>query len=97
MPESISPSFPPGLLRQLKAQAQLLKPTLFVGKAGVSDEFLKSLETQLAEKELVKLKFVAFKEQKKMLCQKLLSETRSLLVMRVGNVAVLYRKNDDSA
>lgn len=97
MPELNDPTFPPGLLRKLKARAQLLKPTLFVGKAGVSDEFLSSLETQLREKELVKLKFVAFKDQKKTLCPKLLKASGSLLVTRVGNVAVLYRKNDDAA
>ncbi len=40
--------------------------------------------------ELVKVKFVEFKEDKKTLAPEL-AETSSQLIMRVGNVAVLYR------
>lgn len=94
MSDLTDPTFPPGSLRKLKARAQLLKPTLFVGKAGLGEEFLNDLETQLRKKELVKLKFVASKDQKKTLSQTLATSTKSRLIMRVGNVAVLYRKNE---
>lgn len=84
-------------LRTLKSRGQLLEPTLFVGKAGLSDAFQRQLEDELEVKELVKVKFVAFKEEKKTLARQMAGEARSHLVMRVGNVAVLYRQHPDPA
>ncbi|MDB6113015.1 MAG: putative RNA-binding protein containing domain, ribosomal protein [Pedosphaera sp.] len=79
-------------IRKLKAQAQRLEPTFKVGKAGLSDGFVKSIDEAFAYRELIKVKFVEFKEEKKTLAPELAEKTRSELIMRVGNVAVLYRR-----
>jgi RNA-binding protein len=79
-------------VRSLKAQAQRLKAMLEVGKEGVSPQFLKALDDALARHELVKVKFGQFKEEKKTLSPQLAEKTGSHLVMRVGNVVVLYRR-----
>ena len=78
-------------LRKFKAAAQHLEPMLKVGKAGLSDGFVRSVETALSQHELVKIKFVEFKEQKKELAPRLAEKTASHLIMRVGNVMVLHR------
>ena len=78
-------------LRKLKAAAQLLEPMLKVGKAGLSEGFIKTVDAALAQHELVKIKFSDFKEQKKELAPLLAEKTASHLVMRVGNVMVLHR------
>jgi RNA-binding protein len=78
-------------IRKLKAQAQLLEPMFKVGKAGLSEAFVKSVIDGLAHRELVKVKFVEFKEEKHTLAPELAGKTCSHLIMRVGNVAVLYR------
>ena len=78
-------------MRKLKSRAQLLEATFKVGKAGLSDAFVKSVDDGLAHRELVKVKFVEFKEEKKTLAPELAEKTSSHLIMRVGNVAVLYR------
>lgn len=78
-------------MRELKSKAQHLEPILKIGKEGLSDGFLKSVETALDHHELVKIKFVAFKDKKKQLSPLLAEKTSSHLIMRVGNVAVLYR------
>lgn len=78
-------------LRKFKAAAQLLEPMLKVGKAGLSEGFLRSVDTALAQHELVKIKFAEFKEQKKELAPLLAEKTASHLIMRVGNVVVLHR------
>ena len=78
--------------RVLKATAQKLEPLLKIGKNGVSDSFITSLETELNLHELVKVKFIDFKEQKKELAPQLAEKTGSHLIMRIGNVAVYYRK-----
>ena len=79
-------------IRKLKAAAQRLEPLLKVGKNGLSEAFVKSLEEELARHELVKIKFIDFKDQKKELAPQLAVKTASHLIMRVGNVAVYYRK-----
>jgi len=78
-------------IRALKAQAQRLKATLEVGKEGLSPQFLAALEDALKRRELIKVKFGQFKEQKKELSPQLAEKSGSHLVTRVGNVVVLYR------
>ena len=78
-------------LRKFKAAAQLMEPSLKVGKAGLSDGFLQTVSTELDRHELVKLKFVEFKTEKKTLAPLLAEKTASHIVMRVGNVVVLHR------
>lgn len=78
-------------IRRFKAAAQHLEPLLKVGKAGLSDGFIRSVDVALAQHELVKIKFAEFKEQKKQLAPQLAERTSSHLIQRVGNVLVLHR------
>jgi len=81
----------------LKGMAQRLPATLKVGKAGLSEGFLQSVRDALAHRELIKVKFDEFKEQKKTLAPELAEKTDSRLVTLIGNVAVLFRQNPDPA
>ncbi len=78
-------------IREFKAQAQRLKATLKVGKDGLSPQFLTALDEALKHRELVKVKFDDFKEQKKELAPQLAEKSGSHLITRVGNVVVLFR------
>jgi RNA-binding protein len=82
--------------RELKARAQKLEPILRLGPAGVSDAFVKSLDEALSRHGLVKIRFGDFKEEKKVLSPEIAEKTGSELVMRVGNVAVFYRRPPDA-
>ncbi|MDX1953361.1 MAG: YhbY family RNA-binding protein [Verrucomicrobiota bacterium] len=82
-------------LRELKRLAQKLDPHVRVGKQGLSDGFIRSLDEMLGHLELVKVKFDEFKEEKKTLGAELAEKTGSQIVMKVGNVLVLYRQNPD--
>jgi RNA-binding protein len=84
-------------IRALKARAQLLKPTLKIGKEGLTPRFIAALDEELKRHELVKVKFDDFKEQKKELSPQLAERTASHLIMRVGNVAVLWREKKPDA
>ncbi len=77
--------------RDLKSRAQLLEPIVKLGLAGMSEAFLRSLDTALSQHGLVKMKFSAFKEEKHDLAPKIAESTKSELIMQVGNVAVFYR------
>ena len=78
--------------RRLRGKAQLLEPVLKVGRNGVTDTFVASVDTELALHELIKIKFVDFKEQRHELAEKIAAATGSALVQVVGHVAVFYRK-----
>ncbi len=78
-------------IRDLKARGQLLKPTLRVGKEGLTPQFIAALDDALKHHELLKVKFDQLKDQKKELAPQLAEKTGSHLVTRVGNVVVLYR------
>jgi len=84
-------------IRKFKAAAQQLEPMLKVGKAGLSEGFIRSVDQALAQRELVKIKFAEFKAEKKELAPQLAEKTASHLVMRVGNVMVLHRPKPASA
>jgi len=82
---------------QLRSLAQRLDPILHLGKAGVTDAFLASVEQALNDHELIKIKFTAFKDTKKPLAEEIATRTNSELVWIVGHVAVLYREQPDPA
>jgi RNA-binding protein len=84
-------------IRKFKAAAQLMEPTLKIGKAGLSDGFVRTVADELDRHELVKIKFAEFKEEKKTLAPLLAEKTSSHLVMRVGNVMVLHRPKPAAA
>ncbi|MDB4642321.1 YhbY family RNA-binding protein [Verrucomicrobia bacterium] len=83
--------------RKLKAIAQRLDASIKIGKNGLTDGFLKELDDALKRNELVKVRFVEFKEEKKELAPKIAEQTQSHLVTMVGHVAVYYREKPDSA
>jgi RNA-binding protein len=63
----------------------------------VTDELLASVEQALANHELIKIKFTAFKEEKRSMAADIAARTQSELVWIVGHVAVLYRAHPDPA
>lgn len=80
---------------RLKSMGQLLSPVVHVGKGGLTDALVATVDQALKDHELIKVRFEALKEQKKALAPELAGRTGSKLVQRVGNVAVLYREHPD--
>lgn len=81
-------------IRKLKGLAQRMEPTLTLGKAGLSDAFVQSLNMELDRHELVKIKLAEFKDQRKTLAPQMAARTNAQLIALVGHVVVLYRRND---
>ena len=79
-------------LRRLKAAAQHLEPTVRLGKNGITGELLAALDVALEQRELVKVRLEAFKDQKRALARELAARSASRLVMQVGHVVVLFRR-----
>ena len=81
--------------RYLAREAHSLKPLVYVGKAGVTDEVVRALDEALGHHELVKVKFNGHKDEKQPLSRELAGRTSSALVSVIGNIAVIYRRNED--
>lgn len=82
--------------RQLKMRAQKLEPALKIGHAGVTPGFIAGLSEALNQHGLVKVRFGDFKTEKKALAPQIAEQSGSELIMRVGNVAVFFRKQTGS-
>jgi len=82
--------------RRLRGKAQLLEPVLKVGRNGVTDAFIASVDTELTLHELIKIKFADFKEERHELAERISLATHSALVQVVGHVAVFYRPKPKS-
>jgi RNA-binding protein len=66
-----------------------------LGKHGVTEAFLSQIEGLLAHHELIKVKFLDFKDEKRGISEEIASRTRAELVRLIGNNAILYRPNPD--
>jgi RNA-binding protein len=81
--------------RYLKGRAHSLEPVVMVGKNGISDSLIKITDDALRGHELIKIRFIEFKDKKKHLLEKISERTRSHVVGIIGHVAILYRQNPD--
>ena len=83
--------------KYLKGLAHGLKPTVFVGQKGTVPSVVKALDEALDTHELIKVKFVEFKEktQKEAIVAALEQETSAERVGMIGHVAILYRRQKD--
>lgn len=79
-------------LSQLKSRGQLIKPTIRLGKSGLSPEFLAAFDAELTRAELIKLRFEDLKDERKTVSKELAEKSGSQLVMQVGHTAVYFRQ-----
>jgi len=83
--------------KYLKGLVHGMKPVVFVGQKGISPAVTKAVDESLAKHELIKVKFIDFKEkdQKKEIAGAIEIETASELVGMIGHMAIFYRRQKD--
>ena len=81
--------------RWLATRAQRIRPTVMIGKEGLSEGVTKQTDAELAAHELIKVRFVGHKEFIDEIAPMLASNTGAALVRIIGHVAVLYRPRED--
>jgi RNA-binding protein len=83
--------------KYLRGLAHDLKPIVFVGQKGVTDALIASTEQAFERHELIKVKFIDFKEkkQKKEIAETIMSTTGCLLAGMIGHIATFYRPHTD--
>ena len=79
----------------LKKLIHATKPVVMIGGNGVSEQVIKTIDLELDLKELIKIKFADFKEEKKELFPQIAEKTNAVAIDLIGNVGILYRQNAD--
>ena len=79
----------------LRAKAHDLKPIVLVGKLGASEGCIQSINEAIESHELIKVKFIEHKDDKKNLSELICSKTESEIVGNIGHTIMLFRQNPD--
>ncbi|WP_456408375.1 ribosome assembly RNA-binding protein YhbY [Thiolapillus sp.] len=81
-------------VRHLRGLAHSLKPVVMVGQHGLRESVLEEIGIALDFHELIKIKVSASdRDERDKIIANILDETRAELVQRIGNMAVLFRRN----
>ena len=83
--------------KELSAKANSIKPVVIIGQSGLTDGVVGKVEESLNAHELIKIKFLEFKDEKKELARAIEEKTDSTLVRIIGNVAIFYKEAEKMA
>ncbi len=81
--------------KYLRGMAHYLKPVVQVGKNGLTDSVVQSIDQALDIHELIKVRISAPGGQKRELADEIAERTNSAWVGMVGFVVTLYRQQED--
>lgn len=81
--------------KKLRGLAHHLDPIVYVGQNGFTKELMQAFEKALDSHELIKVKFVDCKDEKKEISEKMAKDAGANLAGIVGNIAIFYRQNPD--
>ena len=81
----------------MRGLAHGLKPVVFVGQKGVTAALGKAINEALDTHELIKIKFVEFKEKahKAAITERIEAEAGATLAGLIGHTAIFYRAHRD--
>ena len=84
--------------KYLKGLAHGLKPVVFIGQGGLTEPVVQNADAALKKHELIKVKFIAFKEknQKNDIIAAIGQRTAAQLVGQIGHTAIFFRANPDN-
>ena len=81
--------------KYLRGLAQPLKSVVQVGKAGVTQGLIGTVTRALDTHELIKVRFVEFKKEKRELSKEIAQRTRCEIAGMIGHIVILYREQPD--
>jgi RNA-binding protein len=81
--------------KYLRALAHHLDPLVQIGKSGLAPNVLAAIAQAFEHHELIKIRFLDFKEQKRELARIIAQQSNSELVGMIGHVGLFYRQHPD--
>ena len=82
--------------KELRSLAHHLDPVVMIGKAGVTEGVVAATVKALDAHELIKVRFLEFKDEKKGLTEELAAATSSEVAGIIGHVSILYKEHPDA-
>ncbi len=79
----------------LRSQAHHLEPVVLIGKNGISDGTVEAVNKALEARELIKIKFREFKDNKQSISDEIAASANCHVVGMIGHTVILYRQNSD--
>lgn len=81
--------------KYLRGLAHHLEPVVRVGKSGLTEGLFEQLDEALSSHELIKVKFVDWKDKKRQLAAEIDGRLGCEQVGKIGHVVVFYRPAGD--
>ena len=82
--------------KYLRSQAHHLEPVVLIGKHGITDGTIESIDRVLESRELIKIKFREFKDEKLSLSEKITELMNAQIVGVIGHTVIIFRQHPDS-
>ena len=83
--------------KYLRGLGHRLKPVILIGAGGLTKSVIKEFESTIDRHELVKVRTrVGNREKRNIVIDTLCDIVGCILIQRVGNVALIYRPNQDT-
>jgi RNA-binding protein len=80
--------------KHLRGLAHKLKPVVMVGQHGLKETIFEEVDIALDAHELIKIKVsVGDREERDAIIQEICARSNASLVQRVGNIAIMFRRN----
>ena len=79
----------------LRSQAHHLEPIVLIGKNGVSSGTIESVNKALEARELIKIKFREFKDNKQSISDEIAASANCQVVGIIGHTVILFRQISD--
>ena len=79
----------------LRSQAHHLEPVVLIGKNGISDGTIEAVNKALNARELIKINFREFKDNKQSISNEVAVSVNCHIVGMVGHTVILFRQNPD--
>lgn len=83
--------------RKLKSMAHHLKPVVYIGKNGITSGLMAAIEQALDDHELIKIKFIDFKDEKRDFLEQIAEATGAVILNLIGNIAIVFRQCRDES
>jgi RNA-binding protein len=81
-------------IRYLRSLGHKLKPLVMIGANGLTDAVIEETDSTIEFHELIKVRVsVGDRELRDQIIAELCDKTRSALIQRIGNMALIFRRN----
>ena len=82
--------------KHLRGLGHALKPTVMIGDSGVSESLYAEFASTIEHHELIKVSVrVGDRKARDSIISDLCNQSGAVLIQRVGNIALLYKKNPE--